>query len=140
MSASTTRRAVFLTALGIARDLDEAGQHAAFHDELEASAANATAKAIGTLETALLTHFREAIGPDVDAFWDAVADQGLPYRRPDLVGKVMCRGHLRTNEYDVFADGLAHLQATGQIAAAEAAALEQFLDDYEARHPDEFLD
>ena len=95
---------------------------------------------LGQLEVALLRYFRETIGPEVDAFWEGVEDAGLPYSRPNLVGKVLCRGHLRAHEYDVFAEGLSHLEGSGQLSEGEARSLAAFLDAYEASHAHEFED
>lgn len=139
---SGDRREQLLTALEIADEVDPSGDRAAFRAELRAAAQDPalTGPQLGSLESALLTEFQESFGPHVDAFWDGLAEAGLPYRRADLVRKVMCRGHLRSMEYDAFADGLEHLQTSGQITANEALALASFLDDYEVRHPDEFED
>lgn len=141
MSAYLARRAQLLEAIEIASAAEPA--EAAHYAELRAQAlsdepAFQNQRSLGTLEVALLTFFRESVGPSVDAFWDGVEDAGLPYSRPNLVGKVLCRGHLRAHEYEVFADGLEHLQDSGQISTDEARSLEAFLDSYEAKHADEF--
>jgi hypothetical protein len=93
-----------------------------------------TLHGLATLEEAFLTYWNEAAGDHVEAFWQRVAERGLPFARVDLVRAVVERGGIRTGiERDEVAALLAARRAQGTLAADDERALEAALADFAAR-------
>jgi hypothetical protein len=82
----------------------------------------------------VFTHWNEDVGPDVDRFWQFVAERGLPFERKDKIHKILNRGKIQNDvEYHAVTDAIVILQQTGKITVDEAQRLSDMLAAFEKR-------
>ena len=105
--------------------LESATKQMALHPELGYQSMSSLA----SLETTFFTYWHEGAGKDVDAFWQEVQRQGLPYRRRDVVAEVLARGKITSRgDYETVTD----LISGEHLSEAEKAKLGSLLGAYEA--------
>jgi len=94
----------------------------------------ASLESLAYVEDAFFTYWNEASGDHVERFWRLVAEQGLPFKRRDVVREVLNRGRINDDiEYQQVTDGLVILQQIGKITAGEANRLSMMLREFEER-------
>jgi hypothetical protein len=94
----------------------------------------ATLESLAYLEDAFFSYWNEASGEHIERFWRLLREQGLPFRRRDVVGEVLKRGHIEDDiEYQHVTDGIVILQQTGKISREESDRLSLMLKQFEER-------
>ncbi len=91
-----------------------------------------TVATLRQLESDLLAFFNESDYVETEPFWKDVASLGLPFRRNDVVGKVLKRGKIRTRaEYDTVIDLIVPYSQEGKITAEDATRLNEMIGKFE---------
>lgn len=62
-----------------------------------------TTVGLKSLESAFFTEWNESSGPQTDAFWKLISEEGLRYARRDLMAEITEAGRIKTREHYEFA-------------------------------------
>jgi hypothetical protein len=101
---------------------------------LESEPPFANLRSLAYAEEAIFTEWNENVGPDVERFWQLIAERGLPFERRDIIRAILNRGRIRNDiEYQAVTDAMVILEQIGRISADEAQKLSDMLAAFEKR-------
>lgn len=86
------------------------------------------------LQKEVLTPWHETDDADARKFWSLVADKKLPLEQKDRLGAILKRGRIAgPDEYELIQDSLVVWQQEKRITGAQAASLNQMIEQYEQK-------
>jgi hypothetical protein len=94
----------------------------------------ANLRSLAYAEEAIFTEWNENVGPDVERFWQLIAERELPFERRDIIREILNRGRIRNDiEYQAVTDAMVISEQIGRISADEAQKLSDMLAAFEKR-------
>jgi len=95
---------------------------------------NITKVALNYFENDFFTYYNEGSGEDVEMFWKAIKEEGLPFERKDIIGKILKKKKLSKHEdYEYIMDVIQSFYEEGKLTDEDVAKLNKFVSDYEKR-------
>lgn len=88
------------------------------------------AASLRSLQRDFLVRWNEGVGPDVEAFWERVAQAGIPVERQrDIVAETLKSGRIANmQDFVAIEDTFELLQTSGKVTEAQAHELNRMLD------------
>lgn len=91
-------------------------------------------KSLSYVSNDVFTFFQEGSGDTVNAFWDRVKNQNLPYKRENKLAKILKRKKINNNiEYDFVIDVILPYQQEKLISEDDVNLLNVLIAEFELR-------
>mgnify|MGYP000898614227 CR=1 FL=1 len=85
-------------------------------------------------ENDFFIYYNEDSGEDVEMFWKAINEEGLPFERKDIIGKILKKKKLSKHEdYEYIMDVIQPLYEEGKLTDEDVEKLNKLIDDFEKR-------